>query len=176
MNAKRNDGQSLGTVLRLGAVYGSRIKGNYERLTRALARHRFVPIGNGRNGRALVYDKDVARAAVVAMEHPDAAGRIYNVSDGGFHTLNEIIAAICAGLGRRPPRFSLPIAPVRFVAGMMEDGARLFGRGSPVNRTTIDKYTEDIAVSGERIQKELGFVPEYDLETGWEETIREMQF
>ena len=31
------DGQPLGTVLRLGAVYGSRIKGNYERLTRALA-------------------------------------------------------------------------------------------------------------------------------------------
>jgi UDP-glucose 4-epimerase len=37
------DGQPLGTVLRLGAVYGSRIKGNYERLTHALARHRFIP-------------------------------------------------------------------------------------------------------------------------------------
>ncbi len=37
MNARGADGQPLGTVLRLGAVYGSRIKGNYERLTRALA-------------------------------------------------------------------------------------------------------------------------------------------
>jgi UDP-glucose 4-epimerase len=39
LNARGADGQPLGTVLRLGAVYGSRIKGNYERLTRALAGH-----------------------------------------------------------------------------------------------------------------------------------------
>ena len=37
LNARGADGQPLGTVLRLGAVYGPRIKGNYERLTRALA-------------------------------------------------------------------------------------------------------------------------------------------
>ena len=33
----------------------------------------------------------------------------------------------------------------------------------------------DIAVDGSLIQKELGFMPQYDLRTGWEETIREMQ-
>jgi len=33
----------------------------------------------------------------------------------------------------------------------------------------IDKYTEDIAVDGSLIQKELGFVPQYDLKMGWEE-------
>ena len=45
----------------------------------------------------------------------------------------------------------------------------------PVTRAIIDKYTEDIAVDGSLIQKELGFVPQYDLKTGWEETIQEMQ-
>ena len=58
---------------------------------------RFVPVGDGRNRRTLVYDKDVAKATVLAMEHPAAAGRIYNVTDGNFHTLNEIILAICRG-------------------------------------------------------------------------------
>ena len=38
----------------------------------------------------------------------------------------------------------------------------------------LDKYTEDIAVDGSLIQKELGFVPQYDLKTGWEETVKEM--
>ncbi len=117
MNAKRNDGQSLGTVLRLGAVYGSRIKGNYERLTHALARRRFIPIGNGLNRRTLIYDKDVGRATVLTVSHPAAAGRVFNV---------------------------------------------------------IDKYTEDIAVDGSRIQTELGFKPQYDLRSGWQETIQEM--
>ena len=176
LNTRGADGQPLGAVLRLGAVYGSRIKGNYERLTHALARHRFIPIGSGSNRRTLVYDKDVGRAAVLAVSHPAAAGRVFNVTDGGFHTLNEIIESICSALGRKSQRLSLPVGPTRFAAGVLEDGARLFGHNSPVNRSTIDKYTEDIAVESKRIREELGFVPEYDLVTGWQETIREMRF
>jgi UDP-glucose 4-epimerase len=175
LNARRADGELVGTVLRLGAVYGSRIKGNYERMVRALVHNRFIPVGNGVNRRTLIYDKDVAIAAALAIEHPAAAGRIYNVTDGTFHTLNEIISAICRTLGRKPPRFSLPVAPARFAANMLENGARLCGCRSSITRSTIDKYTEDIAVESTRIQKELGFVPQYDLSKGWREAIREMR-
>jgi UDP-glucose 4-epimerase len=174
LNAKRKDGQLLDTMLRLGAVYGSRIKGNYERLLRALARNRFIPIGNGLNRRTLVYDKDVGRAAVLAVSHPAAAGRVFNVTDGKFHTLNEIIESICSALGRKPPRFSLPVGPTLALVGLVEKGSRSIGLKPPVTREIIDKYTEDIAVDGSLIQKELGFMPQYDLKTGWEETIREM--
>lgn len=175
LNAHSADGHPLGTVLRLGAVYGSRIKGNYERMVRSLARHCFVPVGDGGNRRTLIYDKDVAKATLLAMENPAAAGHIYNVTDGNFHTLNEIILAICKALGHKPPSFSLPVAPTRFVAGILEKTARLCGCRSPIIRATIDKYTEDIAVESTRIQKDLGFVPQYTLEEGWRETIREMR-
>ncbi len=173
--AKREDGIPLGTVLRLGAVYGARIKGNYQRLLHAIARSRFVPIGRGNNRRTLVYDRDVARAALIALEHPDAAGKIFNVTDGTFHTLNDIIEAICQALGKRPPAFSLPMGPVRFAAGVVEDAAGLIGVSPPITRAAIDKYTEDIAVDSGRIQKELGFRPLYDLSAGWKETVREMR-
>ncbi len=175
LNARGANGQPLGTVLRLGAVYGSRIKGNYERLTHALARHRFIPIGNGLNRRTLVYDKDVGRAAALAVSHPAAAGRVFNVTDGKFHTLNDIISTICQALGRKPPRLSLPIGPVRFAAGIVEDLVRLVGRQAQISRATIEKYTEDIAVDSRRIQKELGFMPKYDLSTGWREVVQEMR-
>jgi UDP-glucose 4-epimerase len=175
LNAKRRDGQPLGMVLRLGAVYGSRVKGNYWRLLQSLARGRFIPIGDGLNRRTLIYDRDVARAFVLAAEHPTAAGRIYNVSDGQFHTLNEIIATICEALGRPPPRISLPVGPARLAAGILEDFARLVGYRSPVGRATVDKVTEDIAVSGQLIQAQLGFVPKFDLAVGWRETIQEMR-
>ena len=175
LNAKRQDGQPLGTVLRLGAVYGSRIKGNYERLTRALARNRFVPIGNGLNRRTLVYDKDVGRTAVLAAMHNGAAGKIFNVSDGHFHTMNDIVKTICGALGRKPPGFALPALPVRWAAGLLEESCRLLGRSSPVTAATIDKYTEDTAVDSRRIQAVLGFTPQYDLAAGWKETIEEMR-
>ncbi len=175
LNAKGAEGQPLGTVLRLGAVYGSRIKGNYERLTYALARNRFIPIGSGLNRRTLVYDRDVGRAAVLAVSHSLAAGRVFNVTDGSFHTLNEIIESICSALGRKPPRLSLPVGPTRSLVGFVEKGCRVMGVTPPITQETIDKYTEDIAVDGSLIQKELGFVPHYDLKSGWKETIREMQ-
>ncbi len=172
--SKRSDGGRLGTVLRLGAVYGPRIKGNYRRLLQALAHGRFIPLGPGQNRRTLIYERDVGEAAVLAAKHPSAGGKIYNVSDGQFHTLREIIAAICESLGRREPRLSLPIGPVRFLGGILEDMGRRVGLNLPVGRATVDKYAEDIAVSSERIQTELGFIPRYNLSAGWRETIQEM--
>ncbi len=173
--AKRADGGPIGTVLRLGAVYGSRIKGNYRRLLIALARGRFVPVGPGSNRRTLVYDKDVGRAAILAAVHPDAAGRIFNVTDGQIHTLEAIIGTLCEALGRVPPRLTLPVSPTRRFAGILEDGARVFGFRSPIVRATIDKYTEDVAVDGRLFCARLGFVPRYDLAAGWRETVAEMR-
>lgn len=173
--ATQPGGTPLGTVLRLGAVYGARIKGNYQRLLHAVARGRFLPVGPGDNRRSLVYDRDVARAALLALEHPEAAGKIFNVSDGAFHRLNDIVATMCRALGRRPPGISLPTGPVRIVAGIVEDAAGLMGLSPPITRAAIDKYTEDIAVDSRRIQRELGFEPRYDLAAGWNETVQEMR-
>lgn len=175
LNAKGLDEKRLGVVLRLGAVYGSRIKGNYERLTKALARSRFVPVGRGANRRTLVYDKDVGSAAVLAVSHPNAAGMIFNVTDGTFHTLNEIIESICLALGRRPPLLSLPVGPTHALMGLIERGCGALGIKPFVTRGMLDKYTEDIAVDGSLIQKKLGFIPLYDLKSGWEETIKDLR-
>jgi UDP-glucose 4-epimerase len=89
--------------------------------------------------------------------------------------MHAIIAAISAALGRRPPRFSIPPGPARAAAGLFEDVFNLLGRRPPLNRAIIDKYTEDIAVEGKKIQTELGFTPQYDLIRGWQETMREIK-
>lgn len=175
LSARRRDGSAPGSVLRLAAVYGPRVKGNYRRLVKSLARGRFVPLGDGLNRRSLVYDEDVGRAFVLAATHPLAGGRVYNVTDGEVHTLNEIIATICESLGRRRPRISIPLAPARILAGAVEQLAYLTGYKAPVSRETINKYTEDLAVAGDRIQAELGFVPLFDLRAGWKQTIWQMR-
>ena len=70
---------------------------------------------------------------------------------------------------------SVPLPPIRFTAGLVEDTAKAFGFRPPINRAIVDKYTGDIAVSGEKIYTLLGFKPEYDLISGWQETIQEMR-
>jgi nucleoside-diphosphate-sugar epimerase len=174
LNARSAAGQPLGTVLRLAAVYGPRIKGNYDRLVKALKGHYFIPVGDGRNRRTMVYDKDVGQVAVLSVSHPAAAGRVFNVTDGNVHTLNEIIASICSALGRRTPCLSLPELPVRILLGLIEKGGHALGLTPPVTRKLLDKYTEDIAVDGSLILKELGFTPRYDLQTGWQDAIQDM--
>ena len=104
-----------------------------------MAQRRFVPVGDGSNRRTLIYDCDVSNAALLAVQHPNAAGKVYNVSDGHFYTLKEIIIAICQAVGRTPPRLSLPVGPARFMAGLMEGTFRLMGQKSPISRDTIDK-------------------------------------
>lgn len=173
--ARCADGQPLGVILRLSAVYGAGVKGNYERLLHALARGRFLPLGAGQNRRTLVYDRDVTAAVVLALHHPHAVGQVFNVTDGDWHTMQTIIQTMAQALGQRPPRFSLPIAPVRWLAGLVEDGAQLVGRPAPIRRATLDKYGEDIAVDGHRIQQTLGFTPRFDLARGWQDAIKRMR-
>jgi nucleoside-diphosphate-sugar epimerase len=169
------DGRPFGTVMRLAAVYGPRVKGNYRRLLQALAKKRFIPIGPGTNRRTLIYDKDVAKAVLAVLISPNAAGKVFNVTDGEIYPLSEIIKTICDALGRKLPRMRLPLAFMRAGADIVDKRARFLGHRSPGFRGALDKYTEDMAVDGHRIQEVIGFKPKYDLLSGWKETIEEMR-
>lgn len=168
--ARPDDGLPLGAVLRLAAVYGARVKGNYARLWQAVQRGRFLPLGAGRNRRTLVYDKDVAQAAWLAATHPDAAGRAYNVTDGAIHTLAEILTAMRAALGKGPYRVHVPLWPVRAAAQGVAAASHWIGRPYPA-AALLDKYLEDVAVDGRAIQTDLGFTPAYDLAAGWHDLL-----
>jgi nucleoside-diphosphate-sugar epimerase len=175
LSARAATGEPLAVVLRLAAVYGPGIKGNYRRLVEDLARGRFVAVGKGSNRRTLVFEQDVARAIVLASTHPAAPGQIFNVTDGALHSVTDITAAIAVALGRRPPRLSIPLPLARVGISSVEAVARLFGTTSFITRAALEKYTEDVAVAGERIKKSLGFEPEWTLAAGWHETIARMK-
>jgi UDP-glucose 4-epimerase len=162
------------TIVRLAAVYGPGVKGNYPRLLEALRRRRFAMIGNGQNRRTVVHLEDVCAAAMLVAEHPGAAGQTFNVTDGQLHTLAEIVESMCVALGRRPPRLRLPLGPTRLAAGIVENVcAGLSGKRIPL-RAAVDKITEDIAVSGNRLINDLGFRPRYDLTQGWTQAVSDL--
>ena len=59
--------------------------------------------------------------------------------------------------------------------GILEDAGCVTGLRLRIVRATIAKYLEDVAVDSQRIQTELGFKPQYDLRSGWRETVQEMR-
>ncbi len=162
--------KDFGVVLRLAAVYGSRMKGNYVRLLNALKKGRFFFIGQGSNRRTLVHQLDAANAAILAAENAFGSS-IYNVTDGEIHSLKEIIEAMSRALGKDTPKISLPLAPIRFGIGLSEKIGKLTRIKTPVNRILLEKFLEDTAVSGLKIQRELGFVPQFDLKKGWQQAV-----
>jgi nucleoside-diphosphate-sugar epimerase len=171
----RAGGEPIGTVLRSAAVYGARVKGNYRRLAEAIATRRFVPLGRCRNRRTLVHDSDLARAVLLASEHPAAAGGVFNVTDGCIHRLADIIAAIYRAVGRRPPRVYVPLGPVRAAVAVCEGACRAAGVQAPISRHLLEKYTEDVAVDGSLVGRVLGFRPLVDLEAGWQRTMASLR-
>ena len=159
-------------VLRAAAVYGPSMKGNFLRLVGAIRKGWPVLVGDGLNRRTLIHVDDLCRAAILAAEHPLAAGRTFNVTDGSAHTLREVINAISDALGQPHSKFRLPGFALRAGAGVIEQSFGMVGKRAPISRATIDKLTEDMAVSGEKIQEQLGFQPNSNLIDGWRETIR----
>lgn len=174
LQARQGTGERpFGVVLRMAAVYGPNVKGHYARLIAALRRGLFVPLGDGRNRRTLIYDEDACAAALLAAEHVAAAGQIYNVTDGSIHPFDSILAAICQAMDKAPPKFHFPATPARILAGGLEDALGWFGIRSSINRSTVDKMIEDVAVKGDKICREIGFRPQFDLAAGWSEALRE---
>ena len=169
------DGTPLGVTLRLAAVYGPGVKGNYQRLVQAMARGLYVPVGPGTNRRTLVHESDAATAVLLAATGAAAAGRTFNVTDGKVHEVRVIVAAIASALGRRPPRLHVPAGVARTAAATVAALSRVLARPAPVTRATIDKLLEDVAVDGTRVRETLGFVPAFDLRTGWRDVIDRMR-
>ncbi len=65
--------------------------------------------GNGQQTRDFVYVGDVVRANLLACEHPQASGRVFNIASGQGTSLLDL-AAIVSSLAPRPiqPQFAPP--------------------------------------------------------------------
>jgi UDP-glucose 4-epimerase len=159
-------------ILRLAAVYGPRLQGNYRTLVKAIRHGLFLPVGDGQNRRTMIYIDDLVQAAMLAAEHPTAAGNTFNVTDGRIHTLNEVVAAIAHALNKNPPRLSLPGRPVQAMAGLADRLTEILHLPAPQLCPLVDKVMEDVAARGDTLCRQLAFHPRYDLKLGWQAALQ----
>lgn len=164
-------GRLPAVVLRLAAVYGPGMKGNYRHLLRALDHGFFIRIGKGGYRRTLVHVDDVCRAALLAAEHPLAAGQVFNVTDGMSHGVNEIVAAMCEALGRPIPRLYVPEEWVSKMLHVRDHIEKKMPFRLPFSGSALRKLLSSHVVAGDNIQQMLGFKPRYDLKTGWQDCV-----
>jgi len=155
------------TVLRIASVYGRRMTGNYLALIRAVDKGFFIFPGREDVFRTLIQERDVAEGAVLAAEHPCAAGKIYNLTDGSVHSLRSIVESIANALGQRCTTMNFPRRPLNGVLNFIDGHPPKAGGVISNFGVRLAKLMENMAVSGDKMGLELGFKPSYDMETGW---------
>jgi len=104
----------------------------------------------------LIYDKDVARAGHIAVEHPKAAGKIYMCLTEHF-----IPWVISSPTMSRPLAESLPFFPCAAPVRLQQASLKIYRYGASKSADyaiAVEKYIGIFAVTSER-SNELGFVP-----------------
>jgi len=67
--------------------------------SRLLNRERPVVFEDGAQRRDFIHVDDIARAFILALEHPDAPGQVFNIASGRDVSILEVGAALAAAMG-----------------------------------------------------------------------------
>jgi nucleoside-diphosphate-sugar epimerase len=141
-------------IVRLPLVAGPEAPGNLGAMVRALARRRYLGIGDGTARRSMVWVEDVARILPVLAQR----GGVYHLTDGTHPSFAELEAALADALGRRVPRH-LPLAVARLGGRVGDVVQRVTGWRPPLTTRTVNKMTTTLTFSDTRARADLGWSP-----------------
>ena len=158
-------------VLRLSMVYGPSRKGNLPRMIEAVAKGRFPPLPEVGNRRSMVHVEDVVQAALLAAEKPVAVGQTYIVTDGQACSTRQMYEWICEALDKPVPSWTIPTGLLKMLAKVGDGIGRVRGRRFLIDSDALDKLIGSACYSSEKIQRELGFRPAWDLRSALPEIV-----
>lgn len=121
-------------IVRSPLVYGPGVRANFLSLVRLVERGWPLPFGAINNIRSLVSIWNLTDLILCVIEHPEAIGNVWMVSDGMDLSTPELVRMIAAAMRRRIRLVGVPI-------GILRTFGRLAGLGS-----TIDKLCGSLAV------------------------------
>ena len=159
------------TILRLPLVYGPGNKGNVYKMIEAIGNGRFVMMGNGSNKRSMVYVGNVVDAAMAVIERKVADGKVYLVTDGVDYTVKDLYKEIARELSKKPLPYYVPMCIARIIAWLGDWGGKVNRKSMRFNSDVLNKLTSSLTISSRKIQKEIGFIPRYNLYNTIDETI-----
>jgi dihydroflavonol-4-reductase len=163
------DGHLPVTILRPTAVFGPRDRDVYTYFD-LVNKHLELRLGREERWVSLIYVRDLVDLIILALESEAAVGQTY-FATGWATTYTEVGRMVARAMDKRTLRVTVPLAaltPIVLAAKVQE---RLTGKPALLNEQRVLNMRQPyLLCSGEKAQRELGFAPEYDLETAIEET------
>lgn len=154
-------------IIRPAVVFGPRNYANVYRMIDQIARRRFLSVGPGRNRKSMIYVKNIVAAIMHLWTQPaQREDEVYNCVDQPDLTSSQIIAEVHRGLGRRAPRWHLPLGPILVLARPFDLVAKATGRNLPITSARIYKLGEaETSFAADRIRG-TGYEQPVDLTAG----------
>jgi nucleoside-diphosphate-sugar epimerase len=161
------------TILRPGFVYGPGDPHNLPRLASAIQRGKFSFLGSRDNVVPIVHVNDVVQALLLAGSIPEAAGRVYHITDGSRTTIGQFVDEMARLLGCPSPGKTLPLFVPRTACRLFEMLQRVGIRkqAGPINRAGLRFLGTSRWVDIRRARTELGFSPKIQFREGLAETL-----
>jgi nucleoside-diphosphate-sugar epimerase len=147
-------------ILRLPVVYGNGVKGNLKRLIKLINSRVPLPFGSVKNKRSLIGIDNLVDVIIKCIEHPNAIGQTFLLSDGKNLSTPELIQLIASAIGQPVKLFSLPLIFLKFFSFIL-------GKKKEINR-----LTESLEVDDSYTKEILNWTPPVSVEEGIRRIIK----
>jgi nucleoside-diphosphate-sugar epimerase len=150
------------TIIRPPLVYGPGVKANFAMMLDWV--NRGIPLlGSVFNKRSFVFVGNLADLVILTTIHPNAAGRVFLVSDGEDLSTTELFRRMARALGRPSRVMPLP-------ASLLTLAAAAVGQ-----RGVASRLTESLQVDATKTRQLLGWAPRKNVDEGLWLTARAFQ-
>jgi len=146
-------------ILRLPLVYGPHVKANFLRLMRLVDRGVPLPLASIRNSRSMIFIGNLVDALQVCLQHEQAAGEIFMVSDSQDFSTPGLIRSIAGAMDRKARLMACP--PI-----FLKLAGTLLGKGQVVQR-----LLGSLRVDSRKIRSQLDWEPPFTAKDGIAETV-----
>jgi nucleoside-diphosphate-sugar epimerase len=141
-------------IIRPPLIYGPGVKANFLNLLKAVDKGVPLPLASITNARSLIYLGNLIDAVITTINHPQAVGQVFLISDGEDVSTPKLIRLVATALNRRA--WLLPFPPV-----LMRLAGKLAGKSM-----AADRLLGSLVVDSGKIRRELGWKPPFTMAEG----------
>jgi nucleoside-diphosphate-sugar epimerase len=154
-------------IIRPGTFFGPGDRLHFGRMAQKVKKGAAVIIGRGDNALPFCYVTDVVQGFLLAADHPNAPGEVFNISNDRPLTQQEMYNAIADAVDGKHPTRHLPYYPTYCGSIIAEKVVARITRTKPlVTQLGVMMFGSDTRHSIEKARRELGYAPQIDLHAG----------
>jgi 2-alkyl-3-oxoalkanoate reductase len=155
-------------IIRPGTFFGPGDRLHFVRMADRLRAGKGVIVGAGDNALPFVYVTDVVQGLLLALDHPNAVGQAFNITNDRPLTQQQMLAGIAREIGVSPPRAHVPYRALYSAGYLAERLAAVSGTEAQpmVTRLGVKLFGTDNRHSIDKAERELGYRPQTSLLDG----------